>query len=111
MPELNWRDVIQLLTGAVLISGIVIAWVKYRLAGDFASRQDIQQVATRLGEMERTVALAPTHTDFAALSGRIGVVEGGVGAVRAELHGIRDGQRRIEGDLQIIKEHLLRGDR
>ena len=88
LQDIGWRDVAGLLASATIMSGIVITWVKYRLAGDFASKSDI--------------------ADMSKLSERLSIVERGVAVGNAELGGLRDGMARIERDLNLLVQHHIK---
>jgi hypothetical protein len=108
LQDIGWRDVGALLTSATIMSGIVIAWVKYRLAGDFASKSDIADMSRRMEGVEVQMRQSPTHADMAKLSDRLSVVERGVAVGNAELGGIRDGMARIERDLNLLVQHHIK---
>ena len=108
LQDIGWRDVAALLTSAAIMSGIVIAWVKYHLAGDFASKADIADMSRRMEGVEAQMRLAPSHADIIRLSERLSVVEKGVAVGNAELGGIRDGMARIERDLNLLVQHHIK---
>lgn len=108
LSDIGWRDIAAVLTSVTLMSGIVIAWVKYRLAGDFASKGDISDMSRRMEAIEAQMRQAPTHADMAKLSDRLSVVERGVAVGNAELSGIRDGMARIERDLNLLVQHHIK---
>jgi hypothetical protein len=108
LQDIGWRDVVGRLTSATIMSGIVIAWVKYRLAGDFASKSDIADMSRRMEGVEAQMRQAPTHADITRLSERLSVVEKGVAVGNAELGGIRDGMARIERDLSLLVQHHIK---
>lgn len=108
LQDFGWRDVAALLTSATIMSGIVITWVKYRLAGDFASKADIADMSRRMEGVEAQMRNAPTHADITKLSERLSIVERGVAVGNAELGGIRDGMARIERDLNLLVQHHIK---
>jgi predicted nucleic acid-binding Zn-ribbon protein len=108
LQDIGWRDVVALLTSATIMSGIVIAWVKYRLAGDFASKSDITDMSRRMEGIETQMRQSPTHADMAKLSERLSTVERGVAVGNAELGGLRDGMARIERDLNLLVQHHIK---
>ena len=69
--DVGWRDVAALLTSATIMSGIVIAWVKYRLAGDFASKSDIADMSRRMEGVEHQMATMPTRDDLRRVTERV----------------------------------------
>lgn len=108
LQDIGWRDVVGLLTSATIMSGIVITWVKYRLAGDFASKSDITDMSRRMEGIEAQMRLAPSHADITKLSERLSTVERGVAVGNAELGGLRDGMARIERDLNLLVQHHIK---
>lgn len=108
LQDIGWRDVAALLTSATIMSGIVIAWVKYRLAGDFASKADIADMSRRMEGVEAQMRQSPTHADMSKLSERLSIVERGVAVGNAELGGLRDGMARIERDLNLLVQHHIK---
>jgi hypothetical protein len=108
LSEIGWRDVGSVLASVTLMSGIVIGWVKYRLAGEFASKSDIEGMSRRMEGIEQQMRQAPTHSDMSKLSERLSIVERGVAVGNAELGGIRDGMARIERDLNLLVQHHIK---
>jgi predicted nucleic acid-binding Zn-ribbon protein len=107
MPDFSWRDVVALLTVATIIGGLVIAWVRWQLSGDFAGKADISGLRTRMDEIEQQLRGVPTHEDVRRLSERIGAVERGVEVLGADLRGVREGISRLERDLHLLVQHEL----
>lgn len=114
----SWSDLASqvgtLVGAATVIGGLVIAWVRYRLSGDFASKADIGALAARMDEIESGLRKVPTHDDvrrlgdrISAVEQRIGGVERGVDVVTAEVRGIREGTGRIEHAVLMLTQHEL----
>lgn len=112
MSDLTWYQAltmaITVLTAAGLIGGIVIAWVKRNLSGDFAKSSDLAGLSDRMREMERKIELAPTHADLRAVHDRIGGTEKGVAVANAQIESVRESQVRVERDLRLLVEHHLK---
>lgn len=106
--DFSWRDLGALLTSAMLMSGMVIAWVKWRLAGDFASKSDIVSIGDRVRAMEATLATMPSQADVDGLADRMRAVEREVSGTGAEVRGLRDGMSRIEHDVRLLVSHQLK---
>ena len=107
MQDFPWRDIVALLTAATIIGGLVIAWVRWQLAGHFAGKADISGLRSRMDEIEQQLRGVPTHEDVRRLSERISAVERGVEVVGAELRGVREGIQRLERDLHLLVQHEL----
>jgi len=102
------RDFAALLAAGGVIGGIVIAWVRWQLAGTFVGKADISGISQRLEEMERQMRTAPTDSDLHQLSGRLAAVESGVAVTGAQLTGVKEGITRIERDLSMVVQQLLK---
>ena len=63
------------------------------------------KVAWRVDGVERQMQEIPTRREVVA------IVEGAVGGIRGEVHGLAGSVRRIEGMLNLLIEHNLDGDR
>lgn len=109
--DVGWRDVAALLTSATIMSGIVIAWVKYRLAGDFASKSDIADMSRRMEGVEHQMATMPTRDDLRRVTERVGGLEKEVAVVSAEVRAIRDSASLIQQDVRfLVTHHIKSGD-
>lgn len=108
MPDIALRDIVTFLTAAGLIGGLVIAWVRWQLSGDFARRGDVSDLAGRVEKMERTLALAPTHADLREINARLGATERGVAVANAQIEAARDQLARVESGMRLVTEHLLK---
>jgi hypothetical protein len=107
MPEIAMRDIVAFLGAAGLVGGMVIAWVRWQLAGDFAKSSDIASLSTRLREVERQMDTVPTHADLRAVNDRLGATERGVAVATAEIKGVREAVDRQSVDLRLIVTHMM----
>ncbi len=107
MPEISIRDVVTWLTAAGLVGGVVIAWVKYQLSGDFAKSSDITALSGRLEKVERQMDTVPTHADLRAINDRMGATERGVAVVASEIQGVRQAVERNAVDTRLILQHMM----
>lgn len=98
---------LALLTIATVSGGLVIAWVKWRLSGDFAGRADIAAMNERLDTMDAKLRTVPTHDDVRRLSERLSHMEANVASIGADVRGLRDGISRVERDLHLLVQHEL----
>lgn len=109
--DIHWRDLIALTAFAGIVGGLLIAWIKYRLTGEFASSGAIQGLNDRLERLEQQVAAVPSQADMRGMAERIGAVERQVDVVGAEVRGVSNGVARIEHGLNMITAHLLRAEK
>ena len=104
----DWRDGFAFLSFVVLASGLVVAWIRWRLSDDFARKADISGIGTRLEEVERRMAGMPTHSDLRQLSDRVAAVERGVDVVGTEIRGVNAALNRVERDLSLLVQHHIK---
>lgn len=108
LNEFAWRDVLALLATASLIGGIVIGWVKYRLAGDFASKSDIAGLSGRIESVEQQMVTMPTRSDMQRVTERVGALEKEVAVVGTEVRAVRDSVALIQQDLRFLVNHQIK---
>lgn len=108
MPEIVMRDVVAFLAAAGLIGGMVIAWARWQLSGDFAKYADLTALSDRLKAVERKIDLAPTHADLRVIQDRIGGAEQGIAVGNARIQGVQESLGRVERDLTLLLQHQLR---
>lgn len=112
MFDMSWRELatllITMLTAAGLIGGMVIAWVKRNLSGDFAKSSDIAALSLRVQQVERQMEGMPTHSDLRELNTRLASTESGVAVANAEIRGVREAVDRQSGELRLVLGHLMR---
>lgn len=111
LPETWLRDLVLLLSAAGVIGGVVIAWIRLRLSGDFAGKADITALGAKINELEAKLSSVPTHDDVRRLGDRLSAMETGVASIGAEVRGMRDGINRVERDLNILLQHELNKQR
>lgn len=107
IPETWLRDLVLLLSASGVIGGVVIAWAKWRLSGDFASKADITALGAKIGHLEAKIGAVPSLEDVRRLGDRLSAMENGVATVGAEVRGMRDGISRVERDLHLLLTHEL----
>jgi predicted nucleic acid-binding Zn-ribbon protein len=131
MSEIHWRDVTALLAAATLIGGMVIAWVRYQLRNDFArasdisglserierveiqmrnaaTHEDLREIGESVARVEAQMRGVPSHQDVRALAERVTRVEGAVEVVSAKIEAVREGVGRVEHDMRLLTQHLMR---
>ncbi|MDO9499023.1 DUF2730 family protein [Falsiroseomonas sp.] len=107
LPETWLRDLVLLLSAAGVIGGVVIAWIRLRLSGDFAGKADITALGNKINELEAKLNSVPTHDDVRRLGDRLSAMESGLATVGAEVRGMREGINRVERDLHLLLQHEL----
>lgn len=107
IPENFLRDAVLLLSAAGVIGGVVIAWAKWKLSGDFAGRADIVALSAKVTELDTKLATVPTHDDIRRLGERLTAMESGVSSIAAELRGMRDGIGRVERTVEMLLTNEL----
>lgn len=107
IPDTWLRDAVLLLSASSVIGGMVIAWAKWRLSGDFAGKSDIAALGGKISELEAKLNAVPTHDDVRRMGERLSALEIGVTSVGAEVRGMREGISRVERDLHLLLQHEL----
>lgn len=111
LSDIAWRDVVAVLTSATLMSGMVIAWVKYRLSGDFASKADISGLSGRIEAVEHQMATMPTRDDLRRVTERVAGLEKETAVLGSEVRAIRDSTSLIQQDVRfLVTHHIKSGD-
>lgn len=108
---LEWRDVAAFLAAAGMMGGVVIAYIKFRLSGDFARAADVTALGAEIAELKAKISRMPTHDDVRILDQRIAQVERGVAVVQAKIEGVADLLRGIEKTSDLLLRHQLEQDR
>ena len=108
MFDFGWRDIGTMLGIVGGVGAVVIGWIKYRLSPDFASKGDIEALGERIEKLEGQVSGVATQADLGALRDRMGALEKEVGVTGAHVSGIREGVGRMEHELRLLTQHLLR---
>lgn len=114
----EWRDIASLVGPLIAIGGLLLAWLKLRLAGDFAQpadiaavREEVEKVQARVAQVEARLSSMPSHGDMAHLSARVGEVERGVAVVGEAVRGTGEVVKRVERMVDLLVRHQLSGER
>lgn len=108
LTDFTLRDIVAILAAAGIIGGMVIAWVRWQLAGTFAGKVDIEHLSQRLEQVEQQMRTAPTDGDLHQLSTRLAAVETGVAVTGAQMVGVKEAVSRIERDVSLVVQQLIR---
>lgn len=108
MIQFEWKDLAWILGILTLGGGALIAWIRFRLAGDFARSGDVASLAARVTAMEQRLAQMPNHEDLRQLQARVGDVERGVAVVAEKVSGVAEIMKRVEHQTNLLVHHQLR---
>ena len=108
MIQFEWKDLAWILGLVALGGGSLIAWIRFRLAGDFARSADVGSLAARVTAMEQRLAQMPNHEDLRQLQARVGDVERGVAVVAEKVSGVAEMMKRVEHQTNLLVHHQLR---
>jgi hypothetical protein len=104
----DWTS-IEALCAAATVVVAVIGWIARKVMSDaFTPLKHHEALGARVTVLEHKVDAAPRHSDFQALSARMGAMETSVAVVREAVEGVNAGVKRIEHmtDL-LIRNQLL----
>jgi len=101
------RDVVAFLAAVGTVSGLLIAYIRYSLGGDFAKTSDVAALAAKVTLLEQRIERMPSHEDMRSLGTRIGEVERGVAVVHAKVDGATELLKRIAHHTDMLMQHQL----
>lgn len=104
---LSWETVLWVIGAVGTIGGVLLAGLRYGLAGSFATPASVAALAERVEMVEVKFTAVPTHDDIRQLSNRLSEVERAVAVVGAQISGVHDGIKRLEADLRLLLQHHL----
>jgi len=107
MVSLEWRDMAAIVTTAAVVGGIVLAFLRFKLAGDFAARADLAKAVERIDEVEDRLAKMPSHNDLRALQDRVAELDRAVAVVAERVGGVHEILKRVEYQVQLLVRHQL----
>nr|WP_246523471.1 DUF2730 family protein [Neoroseomonas eburnea] len=93
---------------AAAVGGLLLAFLRFKLAGDFAKAPDLAALTGRVGMIEQRVAQMPNHEDLRALQSRVGDLERGVAVVAEKVSGVAEIMKRVEHQTNLLVHHQLR---
>ncbi|GGG30882.1 hypothetical protein GCM10010964_18510 [Caldovatus sediminis] len=118
MISQEWKDIASLIGPLIAVGGLLFAWLKLRLAGDFAPaadiaavREEVEKARARLAQVEARLTGMPSHDDIARLSARVGEVERGVAVVGEAVRGTGEVVKRVERMVDLLVRHQLQGEK
>lgn len=111
MSDFQAKDLAWMVGTATLLGGLVIGFIRWKLAGDFAAKSDVTALATRMSAMEQRLTQMPSHDDLRALQARVGGLETQVAVVGEKVSGVKDVVVRVEHQLHLVSQHLIQEGR
>lgn len=115
--SLDWKEIAAIIAAATAIGGLLVAYIKFRLSGDFAKASDVTALggdvttlSTKITALEQRIDRMPSHEDMRGLGARIGEVERGVAVVHTKVDGVADLLRRVERQTDLLVQHQINED-
>lgn len=108
MVSLEWRDMAAIVTTAVIVGGLVLTFLRFKLAGDFAARPDLEKAMARINSVEQRLSTMPSHDDLRVLQNRVGELERAVAVVAERVGGVHEILKRVEHQVSLLVHHQLR---
>lgn len=106
--EIEW-GYLGSLAGAASVGGtVVLAAMQTWFSKRFASIDEVHALRTELAALKRDIQGMPRQADIVDVQHRLGVVEVGLGEMRGDIHGVRDGIGRVEHLLGLMVQAHLR---
>ncbi|WP_431281645.1 DUF2730 family protein [Humitalea sp. 24SJ18S-53] len=109
MISFEWRDLAWMVAVAVALGGLLLAFLRFKLAGDFAPRADLVLVQGRISIVETRLAQVPSHDDLRGLQARVAGLETGVAVVGEKVNSLGDIMRRVEHQTNLLVTHQING--
>jgi hypothetical protein len=104
-------DLAWIVAVGVALGGLLLAFLRFKLAGDFAKAADLVVLSGRLTAMEQRLTQMPSHDDLRALQGRVGGLETQVAVVGEKLTGLSQIMVRVEHQVNLVSQHLIQEGR
>lgn len=108
MIAFEGKDIGWIFGVIALLGGGLIAWIRYRLSGDFARATDVTSLGARVTAMEQRLSQMPNHEDLRQLQVRVAEVERGVAVVAERVAGLGEIMKRVEHQTGLLVQHQLR---
>jgi hypothetical protein len=105
--EFDWRDIGAIMAASSLIGGAGIAYVRYRLSGDFAKTSDVRDLGVRMQVIEAKIGGMPSHDDMRILTLRVGDLDRNVAVASANIAGALELMHRVEHQTSLLLENEL----
>jgi hypothetical protein len=104
----EWRDVTGIGATSVIVGGVLLAFLRFKLAGDFAAQHDLLSAVSRLTSVEQRLSTMPSHDDLRLLQSRVGELERAVAVVAERVGGVHEILKRVEHQTGLLVHHQLR---
>jgi hypothetical protein len=104
----EWKDLAWILGVSGIIGGVLLAFLRFKLAGDFAAKSDVSVLTGRITAMENRLATMPNHEDLRVMQARMGGLEREVAVVGERLGGVTEILKRVEHQTQLLVHHQIR---
>lgn len=111
MITFEWKDLAWIATVTMLLGGLLLAFLRFKLAGDFAKASDVTALSGRLTAMEQRLTQMPSHDDLRALQSRVGGLEREVAVVGEKVSGLGQIMVRVEHQVNLVSQHLIQEGR
>lgn len=111
MISFEFRDLTWMVAVLTLLGGALVAFIRWKLAGDFAKSADVVRLEGRLAMVESRLDRMPSHDDLRALQARVGGLEREVAQVGERVSGVADIMRRVEHQTNLLVQHQLQKER
>ena len=111
MIQFEWKDLAWMLGVSTLLGGTLIAFIRWKLAGDFARSADVARIDGRLAMVEARLERMPSHDDLRTLEARVGGLEREVVQVGERLAGATEIMKRVEHQTNLLVQHQLTKER
>jgi hypothetical protein len=107
----EWKDLAWIAGVVTLLGGMLLAFLRFKLAGDFAKSGDISAINGRITALEQRMQALPSHDDLRALQQRVGGLEVSVSVVGEKVNGLGQIMIRVEHQLTLVSQHLIQEGR
>jgi hypothetical protein len=105
---IEWGVVSTVGIGLVTVGGSMgggaVFMVRHFLRASFATIDQLGAVLERLEKLERGISHMPSHLDIQSLGSRLGDVERGVAVAREAIDGVKAGMGRVEHMMGLLIE-------
>jgi hypothetical protein len=107
----EWKDLAWIVAVGVALGGLLLAFLRFKLAGDFAKAADVAALTGRLTAMEQRLTQMPSHDDLRAIQHRVGGLEREVAVVGEKVSGLNQIMVRVEHQVNLVSQHLIQEGR
>ena len=108
MISFEWRDLAWIATTTAIIGGILLAFLRFKLAGDFAAKKEFVAALERITAAEQRLSTMPSHDDLRVLEKRVGDLERAVAVVAERVGGVLEILKRVEHQTGLLVQHQLK---